>query len=94
MSYHYRGGRVSFLRAASSLVGHILATAVLFVAIMAATWGISWAFSRLDEIHRFPEVSHKILTYLEVGLLVIDALLCLVLILFGAKRFVSEIGRI
>ena len=91
MSY-YRG-RASFVGAVSSLVGHIAATAVLFVTIMAVTWAISWSFSYLNEIHKFPSVTQKILTVLEVGLLLIDALLCLVLILFGARRFVDELGR-
>lgn len=89
----YYRGRGSFAGAVSELIGHILATAILFVAIMTATWAISWSFSYLDEIHRFPAASQTILTYLEIMLLAIDALLCLALILYGAKRFVYELGR-
>ena len=90
---YYRGGRATFVGAVSSLIGHIVATAILFVTIMAVTWAISWSFSYLNEIHKFPSVTQKILIILEVGLLSIDALLCLVLILFGAKRFITELGR-
>lgn len=93
MSYNYRGGRGSFVGAVSSLIGHIAATAFLFVTIMAVTWAVAWSFSYLNEIHQFPAASQKILTYLEVALLAIDALLCLALILFGARRFVHELGR-
>ncbi len=93
MSYYRGGHRGTFVGAVSSLIGHIAATAILFISIMAATWAIAWAFSYLNEIHQFPAASQKILTYLEVALLAIDALLCLALILFGAKRFIYELGR-
>jgi hypothetical protein len=43
MTYHR--GRESFVGAVGDLIGHIAATALLFVVIMAATWAISWAFS-------------------------------------------------
>lgn len=89
----YNRGRESFVGAVGDLIGHIAATALLFVAIMAATWAISWAFSYLNEIHRFPAISQTILTCLEVILLAIDALLCLALILYGARRFIHELGR-
>ena len=85
--------RVSFVGAVGSLIGHIAATALLFTTIMAVTWSISWSFAYLHEIHKFPDASQKILTYLEVALLFIDAALSLVLILFGAKKFVTELGR-
>jgi hypothetical protein len=91
---YYGRERVTFVGVVSSLVGHIAATAVLFVTIMAVTWGIAWSFAYLDKIHEFPEASQKILTFLEVALLAIDAGLCLILILFGARRFVSELRRI
>lgn len=94
VSYSYRSGRGgSFVGAVSSLIGHIVATAFLFVIIMAVTWGVAYAFSYLNEIHNFPPASQKILTYLEVILLAIDAVLCLILIFFGARKFVSELGR-
>lgn len=91
---YFRTNRVTFVGAISALIGHIVGSATLFVTIMAVTWGISRSFSYLDEIHHFPEASQKILIWLEVALLIIDAGLCIILILFGAKRFVSDIGRI
>jgi hypothetical protein len=91
MTYHR--GRESFVGAVGDLIGHIAATALLFVVIMAATWAISWAFSYLNEIHRFPAVSQTILTYLEVILLGIDALVCVALVSYGARRFIHELGR-
>lgn len=83
----------SFLGGVGDLIGHIAATALLFVAIMAATWAISWSFSYLDEIHRFPTIGQTILTGLEVVLLAIDALLCIALVSYGAKRFIRGLGR-
>lgn len=89
----FNRARGSFVGAVGDLIGHVAATALLFIAIMAATWAISWAFSYLNEIHRFPEISQTILTYLEVILLAIDALLCVALVSYGARRFIHELGR-
>jgi hypothetical protein len=91
---YYSNNRVTFVSAVSSLVGHIVGSASLFITIMAVTWSISWSFSYLNEIHNFPEASQRILIYLEVTLLIIDAFLCVALIVFAAKRFVFELGRI
>lgn len=103
----YYRGRGSFVGAVGSLIGHIAATAILFVAIMAATWAISWAFSYLNAIHQFPLASQKILTYLEemnmsdftaaftegfVGAFRLAAAI-VVGVSLGAYRFFSRLGR-
>lgn len=93
MSLYGYSSRPTFISAVSSLIGHMVAAAVLFITIMAVTWSISWAFSYLNEIHQFPDATQKILTVLEVILVGIDALLCIILILFGAKKFVYELQR-
>lgn len=73
------------------LMAHILGTAILFTAVLCAAWGLSYLVHEMNAAHAFPPAIYTFVTSLELWLVYIDATLSLVVLLFGAGRFIREL---
>lgn len=80
-----------FWRSILLLLGHLLATAAVFVALFTLGWLVSCAFNYLNSIHKFPSTILILLTHLEVGLVYIDAGLSGAVLLAGIFRFIRDV---
>jgi hypothetical protein len=85
--------RGTFWRSILQLIGHLGATALVFVALFSLGWIVSCSFNYLNSIHRFPDEILELVTRLEVGLVYIDAAVSGVVLTAGIVRFVLEVFR-
>ena len=83
----------SFWRSVLKLIGHLVAAAVIFVAFFLLVWLVSWILLGLNSVHPFPTEIFSMITRVEVWLTYADWGLCIVVLLAGTWRFVSEIWR-
>jgi hypothetical protein len=73
------------------LIGHLCATALVFVSLFTLGWGVAVAFAFLHSLHAFPDQIFELVSRLETGLIYLDAAVCAVVLLAGFVRFVREI---
>lgn len=83
--------RRSFAESVFGLIGHLIGTAVIFVAFFAVAWLVGYALHHLHGIHNFPDEIYKFILRLELWLVYADAALCLLVLLAGAVRFVLDL---
>jgi len=84
--------KIKFYRAVINLIGHLAGTGVLFLSFYLIGWCISYVIHWLDAIHKLsPEISALIIE-LELYLAYADAVLCAIVLLAGAWRFVRDLG--
>lgn len=62
------------------------------MALTAAAWGLSYFDAYLNELHRFPDTVHQILSWVEIILVVLDVLVFLGVLLLGVRKFFVELG--
>lgn len=80
----------SYSAAVFGLIGHLLGTGVIFVSFILIGWLIAYFLHFLNEIHPFSVEIFGFITKLELYLVYGDALLCGLVLLGGAIRFVRE----
>ena len=81
----------SFAESVVSLIGHLLGTAIIFVAFFAIAWGVGYVLHFLDGAHKFPEETYRFISKLELWLIYADAALCSIVLLAGALRFIRDL---
>jgi hypothetical protein len=89
--YVWSRSRGSFWRSILLLIGHLGATAAVFVALITLGWIVSFVFNYLDSIHKFPDEIFKLVTRLEIGLVYVDAVVSGIVLLAGIVRFVRDV---
>jgi hypothetical protein len=82
----------SFTRAVLLLVGHMVGTAALCACLFFVAWCLGLFLQSLHSIHPLPSAVLRAAEYIEVFALYFDGVLCLVLLIAGAWRFVKEIS--
>jgi hypothetical protein len=75
------------------LVGHLAASAAVFVAILTFGWMIGFIISSLNAIHPFPKKTIETLESMEHGLLYLDFLISGCVLLVGGIRFVKKVVK-
>lgn len=73
------------------LLAHIAGTAVMFVAILLVSWGLSLLVHKLNIEHPFPPDIYAVVTKIELWLVYIDVVLSGLVLIFGAWKFLIEI---
>jgi len=81
----------SLWRSTLLLIGHVTATAVVFVAVIALGWLVSFLISYLDSQHKFPSELFSLVTKLEVWVVYIDIGVSAVVLIAGLWRFVWDV---
>jgi len=92
----YRSGyrRHSYWGSVLGLVGHLAGTAVIFMVFLGLVWVVALFLHWLNAIHPLPVEIYGLVTKFEVGLVYIDAVLCLVVLIAGLIRFVREVVNV
>lgn len=73
------------------LIGHMLGTALIFVAWFAVAWAISIFLNWCNGLRPLPVDIFKFVTKIETGLVYADASFCVVVFAGGAWRFLRDI---
>jgi hypothetical protein len=76
-----------------TLLGHLLSTGIVFLAFFGIAWSASFVLAWLHGIHPFPDSIYRIVSWFEIGIVYIDAAVCLFMLASGAWHFCSEIWR-
>jgi len=63
----------------------------MFGAILVLAWGLAYFVSWLNATHPFPPAIYSLVTKIEIGLVYIDVVICSVVFVFGAGRFLQEV---
>lgn len=92
--YEDRKKKITFLHSVLNLIGHLVGSSILFVSFIGLGWIISLFYHWLDGIHKFPQDVSTFITECELYLVYADAVLCGLVILVGAWRFIKELGDI
>lgn len=89
------GGRVkrSIWTSTVRLIGHLAAAGLIFVAFMVLEWLAGFALDWLNRIHPFHPDTLNVLSKVSIWLTYIDWIVCTIVILAGAIRFLSEVIR-
>ena len=89
--YWYSYGRkVTYWQAVRNLIGHLIGTALLFVAFLSLGWGISFAAHWLNSIHPLPVDILEVVNFFELIITWIDAGVCTILVITGAGSFIAD----
>lgn len=86
--------RVSFIQSVLNLIGHLVGSGILFVSFYAIGWGISYLIHWFDAIHKLPPEISIFISKFELWIIYADAVLCSMVIIVGAWRFVKELGEL
>ena len=73
------------------LIGHLAATAIMFVSLLTIAWGLAALLSWFNTIHPFPVQIFAFVTKLEVVLVYVDTASCAMVLLGGTWHFLKEI---
>jgi len=73
------------------LIGHLAATALVFVSLFTLGWTVSFIFNYLHTVHEFPAGIFKLVAGSEIGLIYLDAIVCGVVLLAGILRYVRDV---
>lgn len=74
-----------------SLIGHLIATAIVFVSLFTLGWLVSLSFQHLNGIHPFPEPIFRFISLLEIALFYLDAAASVVVLLIGIVRYLAAV---
>jgi hypothetical protein len=82
-----------FLMSILLLIGHLCATALVFISLFTLGWGVAVAvaFAFLQSVHAFPDQVFDLVSRLELGLIYLDAAVCGVVLMVGIVRFVRDV---
>jgi hypothetical protein len=81
----------TFWRSVRNLVGHLLATSLIFLVLFAIAWALSWALTCLDSLHEFPPEIFGLITRFEVWLIYGDGIMSAAVLLVGSFRFFGDL---
>lgn len=83
----YRAYKKSLL----GLVGHMIGTASIFLALIFLTWLVEVAVDALHKIHPFPADVLDFVRSVEMGVVYVDTALCIVVLGAGFVRFGKDV---
>lgn len=92
--YSYEKKKISFAHSVLNLIGHLFGSGILFLSFIGVGWVISIFYHWLDGMHHFQQDVSIFITECELYLVYADAVLCGLVILVGAWRFIKELGEI
>jgi hypothetical protein len=75
------------------LVGHLVATTLVFVVFVLLVWVASWTFSFVHSIHPFPDDVFRLLVRLEIILIYVDAVTSGAVLLYGVGSYVLKVVK-
>lgn len=73
------------------LVGHLAASAFIFVTVFSLGWLIGFAVHKLHSIHPFSDRILGTIETIEVSILYLDVAVSLVVLLVGSARFMQDV---
>jgi hypothetical protein len=73
------------------LIGHLGATAFVFVSLFTLGWCASFVFHYLNAVHHFPEEIFTLLTRFEIGLVYVDTAVSGIVLLTGILRYIRDV---
>lgn len=74
-----------------SLLGHLLASAVIFTSLFTMSWLVSLTLHALHRHHPFPEDMFRFVTRIELYLIYVDSVFSGAIVLFGMVRFCKQV---
>jgi hypothetical protein len=84
----------TFWRSVRQLIGHLLATSLIFLLLFAIAWALSWLLTCLDSLHKFPPEIFEIITRCEVWLIYGDVIMSAAVLIVGAFRFFGDLFEV
>ena len=81
----------TFADSVVSLAGHLVGTAFIFAVLIALTWLLTCLFRWLDSIEKFQPEVLVFVARCEVWLVYADSILCSIVLIAGAWRFVIDV---
>ena len=90
-AYLSRNRPKTFWRSVRNLLGHLLATSLIFLLLFAIAWALSWLLACLDSLHKFPPEIFDLIARFEVWSIYGDAALSCAVLLIGAYRFFGDL---
>ena len=79
-----------------SLIGHLVGTAVIFIALFTLGWLVSVVLHALHRYHPFPDEIFRFVTRIELYVVYADSALSGIVLIAGMVRFCRqqlEVGR-
>lgn len=80
----------SYWRSVWALVGHLIGTAVIFIAFISLGWLIGFVLYWLNTIHPFATSVMVVITNIELSFIYADAVLCFLVLVGGILRFFRD----
>lgn len=80
----------SYWKTVVALVGHLIATAVIFTSLFSIGWLVSLALHALHSVHPFPQETFRFVTRIEVYLVYLDSAVSGIVLLVGMGRFCRD----
>jgi len=87
----WRSSSVGFYGHVLSLIGHLAASALIFVVIFTLGWGIGFVVHRLNAVLPFSERILGIIEKIEVSILYLDVTISGIVLLVGSVRFIRDV---
>jgi hypothetical protein len=84
--------KITFAQSVLNLIGHLIGSAILFISVFIIAWILSYVIHWFDSIHKLPEKTSTYIAQLEHWLVVGDSVLCLIVMIVGAYRFMRDLG--
>jgi hypothetical protein len=84
--------RVGFFASVASLIGHLIGSGIMFASFYGIIWVLSYFISWLDGVHHLPSETFELTAKIEFYLVYADAILCAMVVLAGAIRFIRDLG--
>ena len=73
------------------LVGHLGGTSFVFVCMITFAWFVAWTFAYLQSVREFPDAMFELITRMEIGLVYLDAAVCVFVLLCGVVRYLRDV---
>jgi hypothetical protein len=86
-----RRGRRPYWWLVLKLIGHLGASALIFVALIGFEWVASYAYYLMDSYHSFPVEMTRVIPKLRIGWFYLDIVLSGIVLLAGLGRFVRDL---
>lgn len=88
-----RNPRPTFEKLMLRLVGHLLVTTFICLTLFALAWSSNVAVAWLNDLHPFSDEDLKLISRLKTLIFYSDALVCVYMLLMGARNYCKEILR-
>lgn len=94
MYWGERERRIGYWWSVMTLVGHLLGTAVIFIALFTIGWLVSVALHALHRYHPFPAEIFKFVTKIELYLVYADSVVSGIVLIAGMVRFCKQLMEV